>query len=169
MIASVAVLRRFPRTKGVFDYDVPENLAVQAGTFVRVPFGKQQHDGIVLSLSATTTVSHLKSIERVYGDPPLSQTDIAFYLALSQRTYQSIASVLFASFPKRPLRKTQTISPTIEPLEMRIRASMVSDVRRGVDALRHAAFLQIAVPSDACAEAVVMTALRNTKRGTRVL
>ena len=122
-----------------------------------------------MSLSTTTTLAHLKSIERVYGDPPLLQTDIAFYLALSQRTYQSIASVLFASFPKRPLRKTQTISPTIEPLEMRIRASMVSDVRRGVDALRHATFLQIAVPSDAFAEAVVMTALRDQKRGARVL
>ena len=37
MIASVAVFAPFSAHERVFDYDVPENLAVQAGSFVRVP------------------------------------------------------------------------------------------------------------------------------------
>lgn len=168
MIASVAILRRFPRTKGVFDYDVPENLAVQAGSFVRVPFGKQWRDGIVLSLSTTTTVARLKAIESVYDDVPLSESEIAFYRALSQRTYQSVASVLFASFPERPLRKGQTRARTVEETNLRVRTSMVADIRRGVEAMRHASFLQIAVPSDAFAEAVVLSALRDQKRPARI-
>lgn len=169
MIASVAVLRRFPRTKGMFDYDVPEDLAVQAGSFVRVPFGKQWRDGVVFSLSTTTTVAKLKPIEGVYDDAPLSLSDLAFYHALSRRTYQSLANVLFASFPERPLRKGRIRPPTIESTDIRIRTSMVADVRRAVTALRHASFLQIAVPSDAFAEAVVLMALRDQKRPTRIL
>jgi primosomal protein N' (replication factor Y) len=50
-VAHVALPVPLPRT---FDYLLPDSMVASAGCRVRVPFGKQQRVGIVVSVSETS-------------------------------------------------------------------------------------------------------------------
>ncbi len=55
MIARVEPLTTTRRLSGPFDY-AADGLALQPGSIVRIPFGHQQLDGVVVSLAETTDV-----------------------------------------------------------------------------------------------------------------
>nr|MBA3406634.1 hypothetical protein [Solirubrobacterales bacterium] len=55
MIARVEPLTTTRRLAGPFDYALPEQ-PVQVGSIVRIPFGRQALDGVVVGLADTTEV-----------------------------------------------------------------------------------------------------------------
>ncbi|OGL71116.1 hypothetical protein A3C17_01225 [Candidatus Uhrbacteria bacterium RIFCSPHIGHO2_02_FULL_53_13] len=168
-IAHVAIVRRFPRTKGVFDYAIPEGLAVQAGSFVRVPFGKRVLDGVILSLSKHTLAKSLKLVAHVYDDPPLSKNDLEFYRALSKHTYQSLASIFHAAIPERPKRAHAYTHTDVGHAPLRIRKDYIASIQKAVKFLDTTTYADIAVLSDTVSEAIVVSALQTHEGPVRIV
>lgn len=54
-----------------FDYDVPEGLEVEQGSYVRAPLGKHVRTGVVWEVVETDPERVLKSIESIYPVPPM--------------------------------------------------------------------------------------------------
>lgn len=127
MIAKVAVARPLRR---LFDYLIPENLSVQPGQGVKIPFGHQTLSGIVISVhhaAEARSQSRLKSIERVMEGSTLPQ-ELINSLQWAARYYQHpIGDTLVQALPpqlrhadtprQRPRHRHYTHHPTNQPAQ----------------------------------------------------
>ncbi len=74
MIASIAPLKRLPRSSSIFDYAVPHDLEknIQPGQLVIVEFRKKKEYGIVLSTSTTMNTDYAyKPLDSIVHTTPL--------------------------------------------------------------------------------------------------
>jgi len=73
-----------------FDYSVPANLEIPPGSFVAVPFGRQQRIGVVWDRrdkdAAPVNPAKLKTVIDVYPLPPLTPTALRFAEWIAQYT-----------------------------------------------------------------------------------
>ncbi|KKT22620.1 MAG: Primosomal protein N' [Parcubacteria group bacterium GW2011_GWE1_43_8] len=83
-VAQVVPLRRLPRTKGVFDYEVPAQAIVEVGDLVQIPFKSSLVEGIVFDIkTGEATIKNLKSIGNtlIPGCANRRQLSLIFWLA----------------------------------------------------------------------------------------
>ncbi len=115
MIAEVYPLTRMPRKFGVFDYQVPEGLSVQAGDWVRIPFrARPGMMGIVARVKDIPPRGiRLKELTGLVDMPPLTPQDIGWYEALARDTAQSVSSILYVSLPT--ITRTPTTAAETPP------------------------------------------------------
>ena len=90
---------------GLFDYLIPESAAGQLkkGCRVKVPFGRKQLVGMVISISDTSDfpVARLKSIIEVLDTEPLLPTEIIDLLEWAAIYYMHpLGEVIFSALPK---------------------------------------------------------------------
>ena len=98
-VAHIALAVPLPRT---FDYLLPAGMQVTAGCRVRVPFGKQQRVGIVVSVSEHSELprEELKSILEVLDTEPLFSPSLWQLLLWAAEYYHHpIGDVLFHALP----------------------------------------------------------------------
>ncbi|WP_116326788.1 primosomal protein N' [Klebsiella aerogenes] len=98
-VAHVALPVPLPRT---FDYLLPEGIPVKAGCRVRVPFGKQERIGIVVSVSERSELplAELKPVaEALDSEPVFSSTVWRMLLWAADYYHHPIGDVLFHALP----------------------------------------------------------------------
>lgn len=100
MIARVRVLRRAIALDRSFDYQVPRSLGlhVSVGSWVRVPFGTQVVQGIVVELPTKSSFRKLKPIQKILQIPPLTPDQLSAIEWMSKRYLTNFSTVasLFA-------------------------------------------------------------------------
>ena len=98
-VAHVALPVPLPRT---FDYLLPADLSARAGCRVRVPFGKQQRVGIVVSVSDSSELplAELKSVAEVLDSEPVFTPSVWRLLLWAAEYYHHpLGDVLFHALP----------------------------------------------------------------------
>src|SRR5690606_11270265 len=100
----------------VFDYKLPEQLSVQPGRRVRVPFGRREVVGLVLRIAATSTVpvTKLRDVRAVLDEVPLlTAPDLQLLGWAAGYYHHPIGEVYATAVPKalRVVRKRATREP----------------------------------------------------------
>jgi len=98
-VAHVALPVPLPRT---FDYLLPADLSARAGCRVRVPFGKQQRVGVVVSVSDSSELplTELKSVVEVLDSEPVFSPSVWRLLLWAAEYYHHpLGDVLFHALP----------------------------------------------------------------------
>ncbi len=151
MIAEVYPLKRMPRSMPLLDYQVPENLLVDRGSLVQIPFRTQKIIGIVRKIKDQPLRGvRLKKIFCVIERTALSEKEISFFEYLAAEIAQPVSNVLYAQFPSPadqvhipvpspclkttltiPSSEAATVSRLATELKKRCKAFVqVSDLRR---------------------------------------
>jgi len=96
------IVVNIPSVTGVFHYSLPADLEMHLvpGHYVRVPFGKQIVQGVVLAFSEASPVQETKTvIDLIDPDPVLTETQIELAKKLSEATHNSLASIISLMLP----------------------------------------------------------------------
>lgn len=104
MVAQVIVDLALADVDRVYDYTIPEDLPVQLGSRVNVPFGRTTKQGFVLGLSETTEVpaNKLKDVKEVLDDfTTLREEDIAIARYLASTYHIPLAHALRQIVPAK--------------------------------------------------------------------
>lgn len=115
MVAEVVVDIAHPGASETYDYAVPDNAAVEQGSRVLIPFGRQKKQGFVLTLKQDTEVpaGKLRDIAKVLDPFPVldhSAVDLARHLA---RTFHMpLAQAIRQLLPAR-LRQAESALKTV--------------------------------------------------------
>ncbi|KNC92646.1 hypothetical protein GM30_15760, partial [Trabulsiella odontotermitis] len=99
LVVHVALPVPLPRT---FDYLLPDSMSVKAGCRVRVPFGKQERIGIVVSVSdkSELPLDELKNVVEVLdGESVFTATVWRMLLWAADYYHHPIGDVLFHALP----------------------------------------------------------------------
>ena len=103
----VVPLRRFPRIKGVFDYGIPQGMAVAAGDLVEVPFRNQPTAALVVSQGADRRYTkELKFISRLLVPSAVSAPQLRLVSWLAQFSGVSLATVARLTVTAVPPRES---------------------------------------------------------------
>ncbi|MDD5040260.1 MAG: primosomal protein N' [Patescibacteria group bacterium] len=107
----IILSQRFPKSLGVFDYEVPDALAddIRVGQLVSIPFRSSQRDGVVIRLKETSPYARtIKQVATIIQPEPLL-TDAQLKLAEWMAAYYfvSIGTVVKMMLPPLP-KKTST-------------------------------------------------------------
>ena len=162
MIAKVAIIKRMPRTATPFDYEVPEGLTVQVGSFVDVPLRGGSATGLVVEMVDSTELEKVKCVNEVLDLPALRESDVEFYKALARRTYQSISSILYAAIPAKPKRNVAVKRSEIEPIRLSIASNQVPRLQRTVKEVLETDSSSLVAPSDRFQLAVLLGLLKKS-------
>lgn len=88
----------------IFDYELPEEMEVQAGSRVFVPFGRTQVEGIVLAIKPETALSpeKIKAVQRVIDEQPIiTQEQILLAKYMCAKYHAAMAFCLRLMFPAK--------------------------------------------------------------------
>jgi len=106
MIAEVYPLRRMPRKFSHFDYSVPENISLERGHFVLIPFKTNQCLGIVKRVKDKALRGIvLKNVSSVFEEIKLRDEELSFFELIAKSISQSIPTLLYTAFP-RPAKQS---------------------------------------------------------------
>ncbi|TLV08177.1 primosomal protein N' [Klebsiella indica] len=111
LVAHVALPVPLPRT---FDYVLPDGMPVKAGCRVRIPFGKQERTGIVVSIGTHSELplDDLKPVaEALDTEPVFSSSVWQLLLWAADYYHHPIGDVLFHALPI-PLRQGKPANTT---------------------------------------------------------
>lgn len=87
----------------LFDYRLPQGMAVAPGARVRIPFGRRELVGLVMGLGDSTTVppGKLRDVLAVLDDPPLlAPADVQLLEWAAGYYHHPIGEVMAAALPK---------------------------------------------------------------------
>lgn len=105
-IVQVLPLRRFPRSKGVFDYELPQQITAQPGDLVEVSFKNSLCPALVISRGQSSVrVKKLKSVSRLLVSGYNNQTQLKLIQWLAQYSGVSLALVAKLNAPFLPNRR----------------------------------------------------------------
>jgi len=118
MTTFVQIVVNVPAVSGIFDYSVPESLAVKVGVghLVTVPFGRQTAQGVVFRFIDQPSVPDVKEVmELVDPIPVLTQAQIALAEAMSDATLSPLASIVSLFLPTGLSQQVDTLYEIREP------------------------------------------------------
>ncbi|MFH1253021.1 MAG: hypothetical protein V1664_01670 [Candidatus Uhrbacteria bacterium] len=129
-IAEVYPIQRLPRRFSVFDYLVPEDLKIERGFFVNIPFRNQQILGVVKDLHERFSPRPgLKAILSIKDILPLEEASIKFFEWLAKDLAQGVPAVLNAALPQ-PGKNKVSNQDNEAALTMKIRATEAPAIQR---------------------------------------
>jgi primosomal protein N' (replication factor Y) len=120
LIAEVIPLRRFQRTKGIFDYLVPSGLTISPGDVVAIPFLKSTMPGLVINLANKNSDRPLKQIAKLLRRQALTREQLALIDWLANYSAVSIASA--ANIFKLDKYVTRTQPAAAPPMKKKVLA-----------------------------------------------
>lgn len=134
MIAQVVVDTAHTGAKDSYDYLVPEELDVQDGSRVRVPYGGSKRQGFVLSRSETTAIdpSRLRPIESVLDSFPVltaESIDLARYLS---RTYHLPLAQAVRMLVPAKLRDSTAAAKVVRYAELAVEGEALEAAERSM-------------------------------------
>ncbi len=100
-IVQIAILRKLPRSKGVFDYKTPLDLKVKLGDLVMAPFKSGNYPGIVVGIGASPKApQNLRSINCVLSSDFLRKEELFMmsWLAKNSGVSLGLAGSMFVPF-----------------------------------------------------------------------
>ena len=107
MIAEVYPLRRMPRKFSHFDYSVPNEISLERGNFVLIPFKSNQCLGIVKRVKDKALRGIvLKNVSSVFGEIKLRDEELSFFESIAKLISQSVPTLLYTAFP-RPAKQSR--------------------------------------------------------------
>ena len=116
MATFVQIVVNVPAVSGIFDYAVPESMAVKVGHLVIVPFGRQTTQGVVFRFIDQPSVPDVKEvIELVDPIPVLTQAQIALAEAIAESTLSPLASIVSLFLPAGLSQQVDTLYEIREP------------------------------------------------------
>src|SRR5688572_8939681 len=118
MTTFVQIVVNVPAVSGIFDYAVPESLAMKVGVgyLVIVPFGKQTAQGVVFRFINQPSVPDVKEvIELVDPIPVLTQAQIALAEATAESMLAPLASIVSLFLPAGLSQQVDTLYEIREP------------------------------------------------------
>ena len=132
MVAQVIVDVSSSEVDKIFEYNVPENMGLESGYRVQVPFGNRVIEGYVLSLSDEKSTSHeLKNIIKKSDDIPVmtkEQLALARYMKLCYHLRMVDIIHLFIPSRSQSKPKVETIyflKEGVDTSKIKIRANAV--------------------------------------------
>ena len=96
------VVVNIPSVRGVFHYEIPENLRelISLGQFVTVPFGSHTVQGVVISFSESSPVTETKLIINLIDPlPVITPQQIELARIMCSDTHNSMASIISLFLP----------------------------------------------------------------------
>ncbi|MFH1767076.1 MAG: helicase-related protein [Patescibacteria group bacterium] len=109
MFAEVYLRKRLPRRFTFFDYEIPDNLEVEVGDLVLVPFKRWPTQAVVKAVKKKTEVKTLP-LEKIIIKKLLDAADIQRFECLAKSVAQSVSSIVYAALPEIKNRGTQPTS-----------------------------------------------------------
>lgn len=112
MIAQVIVDIAHPDVDRIFDYEIPEELGLEIGCRVTVPFGRRSKEGLVVGISDRTDVppAKLRSVEkRLDAIPVLHADDLKVAQYIADKYHVTAAQSLRLLLPARLRGGTSTV------------------------------------------------------------
>ncbi len=107
MIAEIYPVKRMPRKFGVFDYEVPDSMALTRGMGVRIPFRGFELGGVVARIKdGGSRGITLKSVTAIIPGQIFSEEELQCYEQMARDTAQSVSSILFAALPRFVKKKS---------------------------------------------------------------
>ena len=107
MIAEVYPLRRMPRRFSHFDYSVPDEISLERGQFVLIPFRSSQCFGIVKRVKEQALRGIvLKNVSSAFEEIKLRDEELSFFESIAKSISQSVSTLLYSAFPS-PSTKIQ--------------------------------------------------------------
>lgn len=129
MIAEVYPVKRMPRRFSVFDYEIPEELRLARGEFVRIPFRNEELQGVVARVKEGGGRGiRLKPIRSRLKDlVPLSEAELCALERVAFDAAQSVGTILHAAIPRmaRNPRAARPVTRADERHPLRIPANEV--------------------------------------------
>lgn len=124
MIARIYPVKRMPRRFGFFDYEIPDELSLQRGDLVEMPFRGRLILGIVESVkNMPLRGRELKTVSRLALPLALSEREVSVVEWMARDSLQSPSSILWSLFPfasrhtKMARRKRASLPLTIPKQE----------------------------------------------------
>lgn len=131
MIAEVYPLKRLPRKMRVFDYLVPEHLSPSRGSFVKITIRNKEHWGVVRRVKDKPPRGiQLKPLLDVHREIHFREEELSFFESVAVDLVQSVSSVLHASLPTPPKRRSLKKDPPLSWLPLTLPSSEASQVVR---------------------------------------
>ncbi len=147
MIAEVYPLRRMPRTFSHLDYFVPEGMDIQKGSFVQIPFRQNQIFGIVKRVKDKPPRGiTLKPIVSVLVELTLQEKELSFFEDIATQIAQSVSSLLHASLPQPPKKKSSVVSSLVAGIPLTIPAQESETVARLAKQMHERRFSFLTIP-----------------------
>lgn len=97
MFAAVYPLIRLPRRFTFFDYQIPDDLQVEIGDLVNIPFKGRLIIGLVKQINQTSTFSKISNITGIAQKSLMSLRDIERLEAIATNIVQSPASIFYST------------------------------------------------------------------------
>ncbi len=111
-IAAVALLRKLPSGRASFDYQIPDDLHLEPGHLVEVPFLRQSVRGVVWDLRQTSPVAGLRPISRLLHPLPIvTAWQRTTAQAIHDQTWASWGHILSGAIPLYPRRTITVTAP----------------------------------------------------------
>src|SRR4051794_25519895 len=99
-----------------FHYAVPDQFAISVGQLVEVSFRTARSQGIVLSLSETSPVPHVKPIlDVLVAEPVVTPTQIALARWMSDQTLTPISACLWLMLPPGLSKRGDMLYTLVQP------------------------------------------------------
>ncbi|MEL7545403.1 MAG: primosomal protein N' [Pseudomonadota bacterium] len=123
-----------------FDYEIPEGVDVQAGSYVKAPLGKQERTGVIWNLIDEAPERALKPLISVYPTPPMNSATRHFITFCARYNVAPIGHVLGMVLRARgglnpsPIRTVLTLSDKV-PDRMTAARQAVIDAAQGREPL----------------------------------
>lgn len=134
LIAEIYPIQRLPRRFSAFDYLVPEEIKLERGFFVRVPFRNQQIVGVVKELHERFSPrSGLKKVLEILETAPLTENELQVFEWLAKNLAQGVPAVLNAAVPLQP--KRLILLPSIPAKTLKIKTSEAPSIQRAVQTM----------------------------------
>ncbi|MFC1687336.1 primosomal protein N' [Patescibacteria group bacterium] len=108
MFAEIILSRRFPKSLGVFDYQIPESLLskIQVGHLVSIPFRTSLREGVVISIKKSAIKGkRIRLIDSIIDDSPVvSDKQLSLAKWMSSYYFVSQGTIIKMMLPEIPKR-----------------------------------------------------------------
>jgi primosomal protein N' len=144
MIAEVYPIKKMPRKAKVFDYKIPDNLKLNRGDMVKIPFRNQELFGIVAKVKDKPPRGiKLKDVASSYKEIRIREDELSFFEQISLELAQSVPSLLHLAIPTPYKRESTSVENTIFGAALTIPSSEAVSISRTVKYLldRNQAFV----------------------------
>ncbi|KKR84404.1 MAG: Primosomal protein [Candidatus Uhrbacteria bacterium GW2011_GWA2_41_10] len=137
LVAEVYPVLRLPRRFFVFDYTIPQEMNLQRGQMVRIPFRDKTILGVVRSVgSKRGNPERLKSVLERVKEWIFDDVEMDFFEWLALETAQSVSAILHVAIPPLPKRIPSLSTNISEGKSLRVRASESEEISRALEKMR---------------------------------
>ncbi len=169
MIAEVYLIKRLPRQMAFFDYRIPDEMEVQRGALVNVPFRNQTVRGIVAGIKKESEHANIKAVGELIDPEFLSNAELAVYESVAEKIVQSVPAILDTAFLP-PRKRASTIEHT-KPTSItnKVREQEVEHIRSTIELLNNGGDHFIQSTDIVQSTAVIETWLRKNESNKQCL